>query len=81
MPHIIFDDGNQAHIKYLGSYVQTFSAAEIKVFKKHMKKLPLNKYKIIKERNYGSYGHIWIKFDDPAEEAYFKILTADGIEI
>jgi DNA polymerase III delta subunit len=72
-----FDDDNNAYLTFKENEpVYVLYGWEIGILKETIKKLPLNDVRII---DYCET--ISIKFKAKADEAYFKILTADGIEI
>lgn len=78
---VFFDDNNWAALRgYLDNRVELFDRSELSKLETKLKELPIENYHIKTEPNI-PYLYVQVEFDNPADEAYFKILTADGIEI
>jgi hypothetical protein len=75
---VYFNDRNQAYFKTSSRpHVQgkSFFESEISLIEQHLKELPIDVTVNIQ------YGALWITFKDNADEAYFKVLLSDGIDI
>jgi hypothetical protein len=73
-----FDDDNYAYERMRdGSICYFLYPSEQSLLSKAIDKLPITNIEIITRLG----GKLLVRLDNDADEAYFKILTADGVEI
>jgi hypothetical protein len=80
---IYFDDDNEAYFYSALAVisVKSFFCAELNSLRYKLENMPIDHYRLVTKQITITLESISIEFENKADEAYFKILTADGIEI
>jgi hypothetical protein len=78
MKTIYFNDDNQAYIVFSAFTGRTYVMfdGELSALLTSINKLPIDV-----DLKYDEYMHVHVQFKNAADNEYFKILTADGIEL
>jgi hypothetical protein len=80
---VTFDDKNRAQSMSAWDEREVFSLfteRELGDLRRKLCELPITNFHIKTTKNH-EYVYVQIKFDNAADDAFFRVLTADGIEI
>ena len=80
---IRFNDNNQAEVYYGRGFTTVFYLQEVDRVKDYIKSLPVDSIEILVEEHvdFSRFRQISVKFKNKADEAYFKVLCSDEIQL